>query len=66
MTFKERLIATSLGILSFGIPAEFINHQTYNISPSSVLIGIMFASIIGYSFGVWRTGQEEDNTPAEK
>lgn len=58
MTFKQRLITSLLGLFSLGVPAMFVNYQTYSTNPMSVFGGILFASIVGYALGAWRTSVE--------
>jgi hypothetical protein len=66
MTFKQRVITSLLGLFSLGVPAAFINYQTYSIDPMSVFGGILFASIIGYALGAWRTSVEYNEAEQEE
>ena len=66
--FRDQLLCGALGLLGIAAPAALIDHATYGISPAVVLVGVMFASVVGYGFGAWnviKAYQEEMEEPTD-
>lgn len=60
MTFKQQLLAATLGVLGVGLPVGILDYLTYHIAPDAVMGAVVFASIVGYTFGAWRVSSEEE------
>jgi len=56
--FREQALYALLGLVGLGVPAETINYFTYGINPKVVIVGVAFASMVGYGFGAWSITQD--------